>query len=71
MSLTPLRLDVTDEALLAEVRTRHPMDEALAAVSPITASAEAVHAVRDDEAAPAIAETVSGRWKRRLRTEEP
>jgi 5'-nucleotidase len=51
-SLTPLRLDLTDEARLADVRKRRPLDEALAiAVSPLTSSPAAAAAVREDEAA--------------------
>jgi 5'-nucleotidase len=52
ISLTPLRLDLTDEAQLADVRKRRPLDEALAvAVSPLTSSPDAAAAVREDEAA--------------------
>ena len=41
-SLTPLRLDLTDEAQLADVRNRVPLDEAVAmAVSPPTSTPEA------------------------------
>jgi 5'-nucleotidase len=50
-SLTPLRLDLTDEAQLAHVRERMPLDEAVAmAVSPPTSTPEAAAAVREDEA---------------------
>jgi len=50
-SLTPLRLDLTDEAQLAHVRSRMPLDEAVAmAVSPPTSTPEAAAAVREDEA---------------------
>ena len=50
-SLTPLRLDLTDEAQLVEVKRRTPLDEAVAmAVSPPTSTPEAAAAVRDDEA---------------------
>jgi 5'-nucleotidase len=59
VSLTPLRLDLTDEQRLEEVRARNPLDEAIAAaISPPTSSPEAAKAVRDDEAASGIAETV-------------
>jgi 5'-nucleotidase len=51
VSLTPLRIDLTDEALLSAVRTRTPLDRALAAAtSPATSSSEAAQAVRADEA---------------------
>jgi 5'-nucleotidase len=50
-SLTPLRLDLTDEEQLADVRNRVPLDEAVAmAVSPPTSTPEAAAAVREDEA---------------------
>ena len=59
ISLTPLRLDLTDEQQLGGMRLRHPLDESLAAaVSPPTASPEAEQTVRDDEAAHAITKTV-------------
>lgn len=59
ISLTPLRLDLTDDARLADVRARRPLDEAMAAaISPIASLPEAAQEVRDDEAAAAIAETV-------------
>ena len=55
VSLTPLRLDLTDEAELRAVRANHPLDEALAAaVSPLESSEEAAEAVREDEAAAAM-----------------
>jgi 5'-nucleotidase len=58
VSLTPLRLDLTDEQQLGVMRLRHPLDETLAAaVSPSTSSPEAVQSVRDDEAAHAITKT--------------
>jgi 5'-nucleotidase len=58
-SLTPLRLDPTDDGRLAEVRKRRPLDEALAAaVSPPTSSAEAARAVQEDEATPPITSPV-------------
>jgi 5'-nucleotidase len=59
ISLTPLRLDLTDEQQLDQVRLRHPLDEATAAViSPAKSSAEAAQAVLDDEASPPAAQTV-------------
>jgi 5'-nucleotidase len=55
ISLTPLRLDVTDEQELGVMRTRNPLDESIAAaVSPRTPSPEAAKTVRDDEAEHAV-----------------
>jgi 5'-nucleotidase len=55
ISMTPLRLDLTDEHALETVRARHPLDEAVAAaVSPPLSSPEAARTVRDDEASHAI-----------------
>jgi 5'-nucleotidase len=51
VSLTPLRLDLTDEAQLRVVRANQPLDEAMAtAVSPTKSSEQAAKAVREDEA---------------------
>jgi 5'-nucleotidase len=51
VSLTPLRLDLTDERRLDDVRQRRPLDEAVAvAVSPPTSTPEAAQSVREDEA---------------------
>ena len=51
VSLTPLRLDLTDENQLENVRARVPLDEQVAAViSPGPAPVEAAIAVQDDEA---------------------
>jgi len=59
VSLTPLRLDLTDATQLEDVRARVPLDEALAvAVSPPTSSPAAAKSVRDDEAAHSITKTV-------------
>jgi 5'-nucleotidase len=59
VSLTPLRLDLTDESRLDEMRLRIPLDEALAnRLSPIVSSQEAAKSVRDDEAPASIAKTV-------------
>jgi 5'-nucleotidase len=59
ISLTPLRLDLTDEEKLKEVRARRPLDDAMAAVvSPARSSAEAAQSVRDDEASGPIATAV-------------
>jgi 5'-nucleotidase len=58
ISLTPLRLDLTDDRLLEDVRLRHPLDEGVAAaVSSPTSSPEAAQSVREDEAATAIAQS--------------
>jgi 5'/3'-nucleotidase len=58
ISLTPLRLDLTDEEQLAKAYARHPLDEAIAAaVSPATSSPEAARSVREDEASTPLAET--------------
>jgi len=53
ISLTPLRLDLTDEAQLRAACAEHPLDEALAAsVSPPKSSEAAAESVREDEATP-------------------
>jgi 5'-nucleotidase len=50
ISLTPLRLDLTDQAQLEAVASRRPLDRAVAAAtSPERSSAEAAHAVKEDE----------------------
>jgi 5'-nucleotidase len=55
VSLTPLRLDLTDEAQFSEIRARHPLDEGLAtAVSPPQSSEQAAEKVREDEAPEAL-----------------
>jgi 5'-nucleotidase len=55
ISLTPLRLDLTDEAQLTDARERRPLDEATAAaISPAISSPEAAQAVREDEGAAPI-----------------
>jgi 5'-nucleotidase len=52
ISLTPLRLDLTDERHLADLAARRPLDWPLAAVvSPSVSSPDAAEAVRKDEAA--------------------
>ena len=59
ISLTPLRLDLTDEQLVGAMRTRHPLDDSVAAaVSPPVSSPEAVKTVREDEAEHAITKSV-------------
>jgi 5'-nucleotidase len=51
IALTPLRLDLTDERQLDELRTRRPLDAAAAAATaPAASSPEAAAIVRDDEA---------------------
>jgi len=51
VSLTPLRLDPTDDARLQDARATWPLDDAIAiALSPGTSSPEAARSVRDDEA---------------------
>jgi 5'-nucleotidase len=55
VSLTPLRLDLTDEALLRAVRASQPLDEAMAAaVSPPKSSEQAAESIREDEAPASI-----------------
>jgi 5'-nucleotidase len=52
ISLTPLRLDLTDHALLRAVEQRHPLDHELAeAISSNRSSPQAEEAVRSEEAA--------------------
>jgi 5'-nucleotidase len=54
ISLTPLRLDLTDEQQLATIRAQHPLDEATAvAVSPSRSSEAVAESVREDEASTA------------------
>lgn len=58
ISMTPLRVDLTDEEQLARVCARRPLDEAIAAaVSPATSSPEAARSVREEEASAPLAET--------------
>jgi 5'-nucleotidase len=55
VSLTPLRLDLTDESWLRSMRANRPLDEAMAAaVSPSKSSVQAAESVREDEAPPSI-----------------
>lgn len=57
VSLTPLRLDPTDEVSLADVRTRHPLDETRASMtSPGKSSPEQAKTVRENEAKPPLEE---------------
>jgi 5'-nucleotidase len=59
ISLTPLRLDLTDRGALDDVRLRQPLDEVLAAVvSPGKSSPQAAASVREDEAPAAIPKAV-------------
>ena len=58
VSMTPLRLDLTDESQLEQARRDHPLDEAAAMVSPVTSSPEAVETVREDEASAAPVQSV-------------
>ena len=56
VSITPLRLDLTDEKDLRDVLARHPLNEETAmAVSPAQSSPTAVATVREDEAEPSAA----------------
>jgi 5'-nucleotidase len=58
VSITPLRLDLTDAALLTDCRHRRPLDEALAAsTSPPVSSSEAAKSVAEDEAVTAQSPT--------------
>jgi len=51
ISLTPLRLDPTDDTQLHDARAAWPLDDEMAiALSPGTSSPEAARTVRDDEA---------------------
>ena len=55
VSLTPLRLDLTDESQLADSRAARPLDEALAVeISPERSSPAAEQSIREEEA-PAVA----------------
>ena len=55
ISLTPLRLDLTDEAQLRNVEKRQPLDRAIAvATSADTSSPQAAEAVRANEASPVV-----------------
>ena len=55
ISLTPLRIDLTDEAQLRAVEERRPLNRALAiASSPAVSTPEAANAVLAEEAAPRV-----------------
>jgi 5'-nucleotidase len=59
ISMTPLRLDLTDPHSLEEVRARRPLDAVLAAaVSPGKSSPQAAQSVREDEAPAAIPKAI-------------
>jgi 5'-nucleotidase len=59
VSMTPLRLDLTDETRLEEMCRRRPLDEATAvAVSPPKSSPEVAKSVHEDEAPVALVETL-------------
>jgi 5'-nucleotidase len=59
ISLTPLRLDLTDEKCLNDVQTRYPLDEAVAAVSSAPkSSANEAETVREDEASTSITKDI-------------
>ena len=60
ISLTPLRLDLTDEQQLESVKGRYPLDQlTAAAASPARSSLEAAATVRDDEASATAVDTSS------------
>lgn len=55
VSLTPLRLDLTDESELERIRVKHPLDDELAReVSPPESNRASVRAVHEEEAAPLL-----------------
>jgi 5'-nucleotidase len=55
ISLTPLRLDLTDSHALEDARERRPLDEVIASVvSPGKSSPQAAQSVREDESPAAI-----------------
>lgn len=58
VSLTPLRLDLTDDTLLTRARVERPLDDHTARrVSPPVSSPEAARSVQEDEAAAPLAKT--------------
>lgn len=60
ISVTPIKLDLTDETALAELRRRFPLDDEVAhAISPPRSSPEAAQSVREDEDAAPIDESVA------------
>ena len=58
VSMTPLRLDLTDETALENARARDRLDEAAAVLSPSTSSAKEADVVREDEAAASMTKRV-------------
>ena len=65
-SLTPLTLDLTDEARLRDMRERHPLDEAMArAISPPKSSPRQAKKVREDEEQAPIESVAAAGGKRR------
>ena len=58
IALTPLRIDLTDDAALGRVRARHPLDDARAlAASPGKSSPQVAQSGHDDEVpSPSVAE---------------
>jgi 5'-nucleotidase len=59
ISLTPLRLDLTDDRQLRDAQARHPLDEALAASSSAARSSPAeAEKVREDESSTSMTKTV-------------
>ena len=71
VSMTPLTLDVTDDAALARLRAARPLDEAVAAqVSPTVSSNVEAASVRADEA-PAGRHQPARARGRRARTSDP
>jgi 5'-nucleotidase len=59
ISLTPLRLDLTDEPQLDALQREHPLDNAAAtAISPVASSPAAAQSVREEEAPTSMAATV-------------
>src|SRR5690606_20242692 len=59
VSITPLRLDMTDESGLSGLRARRPLDAELAAASPPKSSPVAAERVRKDEAETSIESNVA------------
>jgi hypothetical protein len=50
VSLTPLKLDITDEVNLGAVRARQPLDAARVSIAPSRVPRDIAQAVREDEA---------------------
>jgi 5'-nucleotidase len=60
VSVTPLRLDVTDQDALARMRSRRPLDERAAAASSSPTTPEAARTVREDEAEVSLSRADAG-----------